>query len=269
MEEVKIDTASGVYAGSLEGGFAQGPGVFEEPRGRSYEGTWLEGKPVGSGCIRRPALFRKLDSPSRDWDGNLASEGRWVAYTGRIEEGVAWGLGALQFESGASLEGPFDRGLPEGFCRLSWPNGDSVEGPYSRGTPDGVFSCTDVSESSIEKRLFVLGADCTPPAMKPKLFIPTNVQVQQVAQRPPQDLSFNKALVESLLREINLEQASLSEPSDSEETEPGARNKKRTSVHKPAAVARKFKQLSEGKKLSPIDTRSSRKKKTAKSGTFK
>ena len=264
MEAVRIETQTGVYAGGVEAGCAQGPGVFEEPRGGCYEGTWLEGRAVGSGRISRPPQSPRSERAGAGWDGSLAAEGRWVAYAGRVEDGAAWGLGRVEFESGAVLEGAFDRGLPEGRCRLAWPDGDSAEGLFARGLPHGLFTCTHASEASIEKKLFDRGADCTPPAMRPRLFVPQNVATQMLEARPRRDLPSNLSLVHKLLAEIRLEAAGPRSPDGNPEHSPGPVPLKnsRTPGRKPAAVARKLTQLCEGKKLSSaVLTRSSARKK--------
>ena len=102
-----------------------GQGAYTWPDGRTYDGTFVDGRPDGAGVEVLP-------------DGER--------YEGEFADGAREGFGILVLADGGRYEGQFDAGLRSGHGRFSSPEG-SYSGEWAGDVPhgEGIFEYSDGS----------------------------------------------------------------------------------------------------------------------------
>lgn len=105
-----------MYDGDWERGYFHGDGVFNCCDGRSYKGSFFNGKRHGRG-FQTYLKEGEAGDPDNMYIGGVGSLYRTLTYDGEWFEGWREGHGKLVYVNGDSLEGNFHKGLAHGKIR--------------------------------------------------------------------------------------------------------------------------------------------------------
>lgn len=138
------------FEGEMNGGKADGFGVWIGPDGARYEGEWKDGQPNGKGTktfFNGSRYEGSFHNGEPDGLGTFAwSDGE--RYEGEFKANQMNGYGVYTFNDGGRYEGEWLEGVKYGQGKRTWADGSQFEGPFVADNPDGNGKCRNAEGQS-------------------------------------------------------------------------------------------------------------------------